>query len=177
MDAADRARADPRQPSFQRDRARAARASRARCSLSRLRDLEDRGVIQRLPGAQPNRVEYHLTDAGRDLKPVIEGSAHGVFAGRSASRSRRSSTPALLVWKMHQRIDRSLLPPGRTVVEFDFTGTRGRRVWLVLEPREVSVCVKPPRFDADLIVRADLAFFFRVWLGRSITPRPRDAAP
>ena len=51
------------------------------------------------------------------------------------------------------------------MIEFDFTGPRGRRVWLVLERREVSVCVTPPRFDADLVVRADLALFFRVWLG------------
>ena len=71
----------------------------------------------------------------------------------------------LLVWKIHQRINRELLPESRTVVEFDFSGPRGRRVWLVLEPREVSVCVTPPGFDADLIVHADLLLFYRVWLG------------
>ncbi len=38
-------------------------------------------------------------------------------------------------------------------------------MWLLLEPREVSVCVTPPGFDSDLIVRADLGFFYRVWLG------------
>ncbi len=72
--------------------------------------------------------------------------------------------PALLVWKIHQRINRELLPNRRTVVEFDLTGPRGRRLWLLMEPREVSMCVKPPGFDSDLIVRADLAFFYRVWL-------------
>ena len=66
---------------------------------------------------------------------------------------------------MHQRVDRSRLPPGRTVIEFDFTGRRGRRLWLVLTPREASVCLKPPGFDSDLTVRADLALFYRVWLG------------
>ena len=30
----------------------------------------------------------------------------------------------------------------------------------------MSVCVTPPGFDADLIVRADLAFFYRVWLAQ-----------
>jgi hypothetical protein len=35
----------------------------------------------------------------------------------------------------------------------------------LLERREVSVCVTPPGFDADLIVRAHLALFYRVWLG------------
>jgi hypothetical protein len=58
-----------------------------------------------------------------------------------------------------------LLPLARTIVEFDFTGRGARRLWLVLEPREVSVCLKPPGFDSDLIVRVDLAYFYRVWLG------------
>ena len=72
----------------------------------------------------------------------------------------------LLVWKIHQRIRRELLPERRTVVEFDFTGPRARRVWLLLEPREVSVCVTPPGFEADLVLRSDLAAFYRVWLGQ-----------
>jgi DNA-binding HxlR family transcriptional regulator len=132
---------------------------------SRLRDLEDVGVIERLPGAHPKAKEYHLSDAGRDLKPVLE--ALGTWGVRWAFGEPRPDEldAGLLAWRMHQRIARDLLPDRRTVVEFEFTGSRGRRVWLVLEPREVSVCVTPPGFDADLVVRADLAFFFRVWLG------------
>lgn len=132
---------------------------------SRLRALEDAGVIERQPGAQPKVSEYHLSDAGRDLKPVVE--ALGAWGVRWAfgEPSPAELDAGLLVWRIHQRIDRERLPNRRTVVEFDFTGPRGRRVWLVLEPREVSVCVTPPKFDADLVVRADLAFFFRVWLG------------
>jgi DNA-binding HxlR family transcriptional regulator/putative sterol carrier protein len=133
---------------------------------SRLRDLESTGVIERLPGAQSNVAEYHLSDAGRDLKAVVE--ALGAWGVRWAFGEPRLEEldPGLLVWKIHQRIDRELLPERRTVVEFDFTGPRGGRVWLVLEPREVSVCVTPPKFDADLVVRADLAAFYRVWLGQ-----------
>jgi hypothetical protein len=73
--------------------------------------------------------------------------------------------PVLLLWKMHRRIRRDLIPATRTVVEFDFSGARGRRLWLVLEPREISVCLKPPGFDSDVVVRTDLSFFYRVWLG------------
>ena len=132
---------------------------------SRLRDLEGAGVLERLPGAHPKLMEYHLSDAGRDLKPVVE--ALGAWGVRWAFGEPRPEEldAGLLVWRMHQRIDREQLPERRTVVEFDFTGPRGRRVWLVLEPREVSVCVTPPRFDADLVVRADLESFYRVWLG------------
>ncbi|MEP7310816.1 MAG: winged helix-turn-helix transcriptional regulator [Acidobacteriota bacterium] len=132
---------------------------------SRLRDLEVAGVLERLPGAQPKVIGYHLSDAGRDLKAVVD--ALGAWGVRWAFGEPRPEEldAGLLVWRIHQRIDRERLPERRTVVEFDFTGPRGRRVWLLLEPREVSVCVTPPKFDADLVVRADLAFFYRVWLG------------
>jgi DNA-binding HxlR family transcriptional regulator len=132
---------------------------------SRLRDLEDAGVVERLPSAQSKVTAYHLSQAGRDLKTVIE--TLGAWGVRWAFGDPRPEEldAGLLIWRIHQRINRELLPDRRTVVEFDFTGPRGRRVWLLLEPREVSVCVTPPGFDSDLVVRADLAFFYRVWLG------------
>ena len=133
---------------------------------SRLRELEGAGVLERLPGAQPKVLEYHLSDAGRDLKAVVD--ALGAWGVRWAFGEPRPEEldAGLLIWRIHQRINRELLPERRTVVEFDFTGPRGQRVWLLLEPREVSVCVTPPGFDSDLIVRADLALFYRVWLGQ-----------
>jgi DNA-binding HxlR family transcriptional regulator len=132
---------------------------------SRLRDLEDASVVERLPRAHSRLSEYHLTEGGRELKTVIE--ALGAWGVRWAFGEPRPEEldAGLLVWKIHQRIDRERLPESRTVVEFDFTGRRGRRVWLLLERREVSVCVTPPKFDADLIVHADLALFHRLWLG------------
>ena len=133
---------------------------------SRLRDLQQAGVVERLPAARSTVPDYHLSEAGRDLRTVIE--ALGTWGVHWAFGDPRPAEldPGLLVWKIHQRIDRELLPERRTVVEFDFTGPRGRRVWLVLERREVSVCVTPPRFEPDLVVRADLASFYGVWLGR-----------
>jgi hypothetical protein len=73
--------------------------------------------------------------------------------------------PALLLWKIHQRIDRRGLPSRRTVVQFDLTGRKGRRLWLVPTQQEISVCLKPPGFDADLILRADVSLLYRVWVG------------
>ncbi|HJR59320.1 MAG TPA: helix-turn-helix domain-containing protein [Vicinamibacterales bacterium] len=133
---------------------------------SRLRQLERAGVLERLPSTQSKVPEYHLSEAGRDLKPVIE--AFGSWGVRWAFGDPQPEEldAGLLIWKIHQRINRERLPERRTVVEFDFTGPRGRRVWLLLEPREVSVCVTPPGFDSDLVVRADLALFYSVWIGQ-----------
>jgi DNA-binding HxlR family transcriptional regulator len=132
---------------------------------ARLRGLEDEGVVERLPRARSTLTEYHLSAAGQELKPVIE--AFGAWGVRWAFGDPRPEEldAALLVWKIHQRINLDLLPATRTVVEFDFTGHGARRVWLLLDRREASVCVSPPGFDSDVIVRADLALFYRLWLG------------
>jgi hypothetical protein len=134
---------------------------------SRLRDLEDSGVVERLPRAQSTTTEYHLSESGRELKAVIEAlGAWGVRWAYGEAKLEELDA-GRLVWKIHQRINRELLPEMRTVVEFDLTGPRAQRVWLILQRREVSVCVTPPRFDSDLVLRADLASFYRVWLGHA----------
>jgi DNA-binding HxlR family transcriptional regulator len=133
--------------------------------VSRLRHLEDAGVVERNSGVHSNMTEYVLTEAGSGLKDVIEHlGAWGVKWAFGEPKAEEMD-PALLLWKMHQRIDRSKLPPRRIVVQFDLSGGKVRRLWLVLEPREVSVCLKPPGFDSDLILRADLSLLYRVWVG------------
>ena len=132
---------------------------------SRLRTLEDAGVLLRRAGPQRNITEYELTDSGRDLEVVIDHlGAWGVRWAFGEPRPEELD-PVLLLWKMHHRIRRDLLPARRVVIEFDFRGRCGRRLWLVMEPREISVCLKPSGFDPDLVVSADLSDFHRVWLG------------
>jgi len=133
--------------------------------VSRLRLLEDSGVLERHASKRPNVTEYLLTEAGMDLKPVIERLGQWGVKWAFGEPKPDELDPALLLWRIHQRIHRHLLPPTRTVVEFDLTGRGGRRLWLVLEPRQVSLCLKPPGFDSDLVVRADLSLLYRVWLG------------
>ena len=130
---------------------------------SRLRRLEDAGVIARRR-APPNAVDYDLTAAGRGLGTVID--ALGAWGARWAfgEPRPRELDPVLLLWRMHRRGELDLVPKPRLVIEFDFTGRCGRRLWMVLEPREASVCLRPPGFDPDLVVRAELALFHRVWL-------------
>jgi DNA-binding HxlR family transcriptional regulator len=134
---------------------------------SRLRQLERAGVIERLAGPKSKVPEYHLSEAGRALKPVVEALGLWGVCWAFGDPHPDELDAGLLIWKVHQRIRRDMLPDRRVVVEFDFTGPRARRVWLVLQPREVSVCVTPPGFDSDLVIHADLAFFYRLWLGHT----------
>jgi DNA-binding HxlR family transcriptional regulator len=133
--------------------------------VSRLRHLEDSGVVERHAGERPNMTEYHLTAGGIELRDVLEHlGAWGVKWAFTEPKPDELDS-ALLVWKIHQRIDRRELPLGRTVLQFDLAGRKPRRLWLVMTPQEVSVCLKPPGFDSDLILRADVSVLYQVWLG------------
>jgi DNA-binding Lrp family transcriptional regulator len=133
--------------------------------VARLRHLEDSGVIERHTGARPNVTEYILTEAGSDLMDVIEHLGTWAIKWAFADPHPDELDPALLLWKMHQRVDHPELPTRRTVVQFDFSGRKGRTLWLTLERRDVSACLKRPVFHSDLIVRADVSVLYRVWAG------------
>jgi DNA-binding HxlR family transcriptional regulator len=133
--------------------------------VARLRHLEDNGVIERRTGALPNVTEYILTEAGSDLADVIKHLGTWAIKWVFVDPNREELDPALFLWKMHQRVDHRELPRERTVVQFDLTGRKGRRVWLVLVPHDVSSILKPPGLRSDLIVRADVSVLYRVWAG------------
>jgi len=133
--------------------------------VARLRHLEDNGVIERRTGARPNVTEYILTEAGSDLADVIKHLGAWAIKWVFVDPNREELDPALFLWKMHQRVDHRELPRERTVVQFDLTGRKGRRVWLVLVPHDVSSTLKPPGLRSDLIVRADVSVLYRVWAG------------
>jgi hypothetical protein len=92
---------------------------------SRLRELE--GVVERLPSAQSSA--YHLSEAGTDLKTVIEALGAWASGGRRAEAGGVGRGVVDLENLPSGSI--ALLPDRRTVVEFDFTDPRGRRVWLL----------------------------------------------
>jgi len=132
---------------------------------ARLRHLEDNGVIERHMGARPHVTEYVLTEAGRDLADVIKHVGTWAIKWVFNDPNRDELDPALFLWKMHQRVNDREFPRRRTVVQFDLTGPRGRRVWLTLVRGDVSSSLKSPGFEPDLIVRADVSVLYRVWAG------------
>ena len=125
----------------------------------RLRQLERAGLVDRLDG------EYHLTEAGEALRPVVFGlgewSAKWIFGDPQPSELDAD----LLVWWMHTRIDTTKLPARRTVFRVRFADDP-RRYWIVVDANGPSVCDVDPGFEVDVTITADVATLHRVWLGR-----------
>ena len=132
----------------------------------RLRRLEDSGVLQRFEAPRGKRTEYRLTEAGRELKPIVDAFCE--WGARWAFGPPRPNEldPLVLLWWMRRRVRFDQIARARVVIQFDFRSGSQKRYWLLIEPSEASICLKHPGFDVDVIVTADIGSLYQVWLGR-----------
>jgi DNA-binding HxlR family transcriptional regulator len=130
----------------------------------RLQQLVRAGIVERQ--ADGADVRYVLTEAGRELRPVVE--ALGAWGTRWIGElGDEDLDPKLLLWDMHRNIDRTAIPDGRTVVQFHFPDAdrRSRDWWLVIARSEVDVCDSDPGHPVTVTVTARLRSMVRVWRG------------
>ena len=135
----------------------------------RLKDLEGAGIVERRPVPSERGVfEYHLTEAGQDLREVV--ISMGVWGQKwvESSLSLKNLDPSLLMWDMRRNLNPEPLPKKRIVVQFvyhDLPSTK-RDWWLVIEPSgDVDLCWADPGFDVDLYVSTDLRTMTSIWMG------------
>jgi DNA-binding HxlR family transcriptional regulator len=131
----------------------------------RLKQLEHRGVIELVPAAGGRGHEYHLTEAGRDLEPVIMALGEWTVRWLFAEPVEREVDPITLTWWMHRRVDTAAVPDGRVVVQFDYQDTKRKLLWLMFDRREPSLCTSHPGFEPDVFVTTDTLSMMRVFSG------------
>lgn len=136
---------------------------------TRLKELELAGVVERRTvSAQKGIFEYHLTDAGRDLRAVVEAVGFWGQKWVESSASLRNLDPSLLMWDMRRNLDARPLPKQRTTVQFLYHDLPASKKlwWLVIEPAgEVDLCWSDPGFEVDLFVTTDLRTMTAIWMG------------
>ncbi len=131
----------------------------------RLASLVRAGVIERRPAERGRGFGYHLTSAGKELRPVVEALGAWGYRWGGEDLPTAKLDPVLLMWFIRRRVQVQALRGARTVVRFDFRRPR-RSFWLRLEPPMVDLCFTDEGFDVGLAVDADLAALTAVWLGR-----------
>src|ERR1700745_1703889 len=144
----------------------------------RLKALEAAGVVTRSQVAgEPDLLEYCLTDAGRDLKPVIESV--GIWGQRwvDSEASLENLDPNLLMWDMRRNIDPTPLPHRRNTIQVIFSDLKKaqRNWWLIVQPgQEVDLCSVDPGFDVDLYLSTDLRTMTEIWMGYTTIARAKQ---
>ncbi len=134
----------------------------------RLKELQFAGIVERRRGAR-STAEYHLTQAGRELFPVVEKM--GLWAQRWLRHKLVDAAnldPDLLMWDIRRNVVSKVRPDNRRyVTEFRLSGvpTNRRRYWLVFDRGLVDLCYRDPGFDVDLFVETSLSVLTKIWLG------------
>ena len=136
----------------------------------RLRQLEEAGIVQKAGQ------EYRLTQAGRDLRPVVEAVGRWGQTWFESEPSLRNLDPGLLMWDMRRHLVTEPLPDRRVVIQFTYCdqAEAQRRWWLIVAPDEpVDLCSIDPGYDVDLYVNAELRVMTEIWMGLKTVARAR----
>ena len=135
----------------------------------RLKELEAAGILYRKRSpAEPDVFEYRLTDAGRELNPIVE--AFGIWGQRCVDTelSLQHLDVSLLMWDMRRNLDTTPMPKARSVIQFRYQELppAQRTWWLLVDPAAaVDLCSVDPGFDVDLYVSTDLRTMTAIWMG------------
>ncbi len=135
---------------------------------TRLKELEERGVIvkRRLDGQRGH--EYRLTAAGRELAGVVEALAIWGMRWARDEMGPDDLDVSFLMFDIQRRIDKKALPEGENVLCFQFTDVKNknfRHWWLICQGSEVDLCYEDPGKDVDCYVTSSSRDMIYIWMG------------
>jgi DNA-binding HxlR family transcriptional regulator len=133
---------------------------------SRLRSLEEAGVIVRAPYGDGHGWEYRPTQACEELRPVIEAIGHWGQRWVRSDLAPGELDPVSLMWYVHRHLVTAYLPGRRTVIYVEFTDLeRLQRWWLVVQNGEVGLCMDDPGYEVDVTIYSDLLSLTQIYMG------------
>ena len=131
----------------------------------RLRTLRDKGVIELRPAAGGRGWEYHPTEAGAQLGPLIAMAGHWGQRWVRSSLKRSELDPAELMWYI-RHVKHDHLPPGRTLIEVEFTDAwRLKRWWILIDEGTVELCIDHPGFEVDIRIATKIRTLAQIYIG------------
>ena len=138
---------------------------------TRLKQMEQNGLLERQENIETGEVNYFLTETGRALEPIVDALGRWAHSNVDSTPSLECPDVKLLMWDMMREVDPAVMPVSkRTTVLFHFPELPKFRKnqWLICLPNAaVELCAIDPGFDLDAIVTGDLKSLTSVWLGDS----------
>ena len=132
----------------------------------RLKTLQQAKIVVRQSSANGRSWEYRLTEAGKELRPLIEATGHWGQRWLGNLLTRDELNPSVLMWDIRRKLKREELPVDRTVIYVEFTDVkRMQSWWLVVEEGNADLCLEDPGHEIDVAIYADLLSLTRVFLG------------
>jgi DNA-binding HxlR family transcriptional regulator len=141
----------------------------------RLKELQQAGVLT-VSRKTRGSVEYHLSEAGEELRPLIMGLGNWAQRWMESRLSLKNLDPSLLMWDMHRSLNIKLLPAHRCTIQFLYPELSGsqKRWWLVVADGAVELCNFDPGHPLDLLVTSSLRTMTAIWMGLTTIKKESD---
>lgn len=142
----------------------------------RLKELERAGVVDVSRKANGS-VEYRLSEAGEELRPLIMGLGNWAQRWMESRLSLKNLDPSLLMWDMRRSLNVKLLPERRCTIQFLYPELpeAQRSWWLVVDAGAVDLCNFDPGHQLDLLVRSSLRSMTAIWMGLTTIRKEADS--
>ncbi len=136
----------------------------------RLKELQEKGLVERVEDRATGNVDYVRTDMAIALEPSLDALA--VWAQRyiGAEAAAGENNLSSLMWSVRRYVEPRELPRRRIVIRFHFTDTAEPydTYWIVAQPGlDIELCTDVPGFDVDLFIEATVASLSGIVLGRT----------
>jgi len=132
----------------------------------RLHTLRQQGLIVQKRIPEQRGYEYQLTEAGRELYPIVLKTAEWGMRWARGQMTDKELDVQLLMSDIQCRINTDKLPSGQTVIRFLFTDPdHYNEWWMKIQNNEVDLCTENPGNEVDVYITCDLRTMTEMWMG------------
>lgn len=133
---------------------------------TRLKQLENNGVLlkRKLQGQKGH--EYQLTPAGKELSSVVNELAVWGMRWARDEMDDDDLDITFLMFDIQRNLNLNELPGGETVLCFQYPDLdEFGQWWLVCNDQEVDLCYENPGKETDVYITSNSKEMIRIWMG------------
>ena len=133
---------------------------------SRLKSLEQQGMVVRRRGSGERQYEYYPTEACQALLPILKGLGDWGLLWARNNVLDADLDPELLMLYLERSIDPTKLIGKESVIQFKFDDlTEQKDWWLLVKDERVDLCIVDPGKDVNVFFNCSLRTMHDVWMG------------
>lgn len=133
---------------------------------TRLRSLEQQGLVSRRRISGQRGYEYFPTAACEALMPIVVSLGEWGLNWARHMLNDNDFDIDFLMFYLGRSVDPAQLPGGATVIHFKFTDLKDQRDWwLLIEGEDVQICTNRPSRDVDVYFTTTVRTMHDVWMG------------
>lgn len=133
---------------------------------TRLRQLEEGGIIERNKIKGQQGYEYFLTQAGNEVLPIVkELGKWGMKWARTQIEDEELDIELLMLYLVRS-IKPKYLAGNETIIHFKFNNLKKlQNWWIIVKDYDIDVCLEDPKKEVDVWFNTDVRTMMEVWMG------------